>query len=43
MDCHGQSYDSAANTSGEYKGMQALILEKIIYWRLYHVVVILSI
>ncbi|XP_046619690.1 zinc finger MYM-type protein 1-like [Neodiprion virginianus] len=28
MDCRGQSYDNAANMSGKYKGMQALILEK---------------
>lgn len=27
-DCRGQSYDNAANMSGKYKGMQALILEK---------------
>ena len=29
-DCCGQSYDNAANMSGKYKGMQALIVEKII-------------
>ncbi|XP_025199039.1 zinc finger MYM-type protein 1-like [Melanaphis sacchari] len=28
MDCRGQSYDNAANMSGKYRGMQALILEK---------------
>ena len=27
-DCRGQSYDNAANMSGKYKEMQALILEK---------------
>jgi len=28
MDCRGKSYDNAANMSGKYRGMQALILEK---------------
>ncbi|KAL4105050.1 hypothetical protein QTP88_020340 [Uroleucon formosanum] len=28
MDCRDQSYDNAANMSGKYRGMQALILEK---------------
>ena len=27
-DCRGQSYDNAANMSGKYRGMQALIKEK---------------
>lgn len=28
LNCRGQSYDNAANMSGKYKGMQALILQK---------------